>query len=159
MSADHSLTELSLRGNCIAIRHSQVRHPVQRCTPHKHLRGLSLKAARTDSLAKDRLHSKDLRLSQRAAMITALSFPCLSPFLSDRSQILVTGMPFRFGIPMLPNLRSLLRRDGCSRNDPCPDGATGDRDAENGPGRPACGESCEPILAWSTVPGGARRSA
>src|SRR5436853_3963008 len=103
--------ELPLGRNRIAVRHSQVCHPVQRRTPHKQLSSLSLKAASTNTPAKDRLHSEDLRLCQRPPMIATLTFPLSSPLLSNRTQVLISDMSFSFRITVLPYLRSLLRRN------------------------------------------------
>src|SRR5207253_6591254 len=98
MSAASPTIEINQHSCRITVGHSQVRHPVQRRTPHQQLSGLSLKATRTDSLAKDRFDSKDLRLSQRATMITALSFPLSAPLLPDLSQVLITNVALRFRI-------------------------------------------------------------
>src|SRR5256885_1887366 len=111
MSATHCPTELSLGRDRVAVGHSQVRHPVQRRTPHKQLSGLSRKGASTDPFTKDRLDSKDLRLSQRPPMIARLTFPLSASLLSDCSQVLITNMSLGFRITVLPYLRSLLRRN------------------------------------------------
>jgi hypothetical protein len=58
-------------------------HPVQRRTSHQQLRRLSIERARTDSLAKDHLHAKDLRLGQRSAMIVDVPLPLSTPFAGD----------------------------------------------------------------------------
>lgn len=109
MSAASSTIEINY-GSCrVAVGHSQVRHPVQRRTPDKQLRRLSVKAARTDSLAEDRLYSKDLRLGQRAPMIAALALPLSAPLATDGTQVLIPDMAFCFRVGVLPNLRSLLR--------------------------------------------------
>src|SRR5215210_1969838 len=111
MSIDPFPTELSLGRDMVAVRHSQVRHPVQRRTPDKQLRRLSVKAARTNPFAEDHFHSKDLRLSQRAPMIACLALPLSPSFASDGTQVLIADMAFGFRVAVLPNLRSLLRRN------------------------------------------------
>src|SRR5215207_4077292 len=115
MSATHSPTESSLGRNRIAVGHPQVRHPIQRRASDQQLRRLPFKATRTDPFAKDCLHSIDLRLSQRAAMVARLSLPLSPSFAPDGSQVLVTDVPFCFRVAMLPNTCPLLWRDGSSR--------------------------------------------
>lgn len=88
-----------------------MRHPVQCRASDQQLRRLSVKAARTDSLTKDYLHSKDLCLSQRAAMITTLALLLSPSFASDRTQVLIADVPFGFAVAVLPNARALLRRN------------------------------------------------
>src|ERR1041384_3468457 len=51
MSAAHSPTELALRRDLVAVRHAEVRHPVQRRAAHQQLRRLSGEAARPGSTA------------------------------------------------------------------------------------------------------------
>src|ERR1043165_4051571 len=115
MSATHFPIESSLGRDLVAVRHSKVRHPVQRRTSDQHLRRLPFKATRTHTFTKDRLHTKDLRLSQRAPMIARFTFPLTAPLLSDRSQVLISNVSFSLRIPVLPNLRPLLRRNRCPR--------------------------------------------
>src|SRR5436309_7535944 len=115
MSAVHCPTELSLGHDHVAVGHPQVCHPVQGRASDQQLRRLSRKAASTDSFAKDRLDSKDLRLGQRATMIFALTFPPSAPLLPDLSQVLITHVSFGKGVAMLPNLRPLLWRDAGPR--------------------------------------------
>src|SRR5947209_12687749 len=103
-------------GSClVACRHSQVRHPVQRCASDQQLRSLSRKAARTNSLAKDHLHAKDLDLGQRPSMVFTLPLPSGTSDSPDPTQVFITDMMFSFYVAVLPNLRSLLRRDRRSR--------------------------------------------
>src|SRR4051812_38186401 len=103
--------ELPLSRNHIAVRHPAVRHPIQRRASDQQLSGLSFEGACADPFAKDRLDSKNLRLCQRPPMIARLTFPLSPTLLSDLSQVLITKMSFRFRVAMLPNLRSLLRRN------------------------------------------------
>ncbi len=95
----------------ITVRHPQVRHSVQCRAPHQQLRCLSLKAASTNALTEDHLHAKDLRLGQRAAVVIALSLPLSTPGAADGTQILIADVPLSFRVSMLPDARSLLRRD------------------------------------------------
>src|SRR5215213_9222293 len=115
MSAAPSPTELSLRRDMVTVGHPQVRHPVQCRTPHQQLSGLPVKAARTDPFAKDRLHSKDLRLSQRAAMVATLALPLRAPLAPDGPQVLITDVPLGFRVAVLPDTCPLLRRDAGPR--------------------------------------------
>src|SRR5947209_8236627 len=112
MSAVYSPPEPSLRRDLVAVRHPQVRHPVQRLASHQQLRGLSFKAARTDALTKDHLHAKDSRLGQRAPMVVALALPPSAPRAADGSQVFITEMAFGFRITVLPEARPFARRDG-----------------------------------------------
>src|SRR5215218_11258037 len=107
MSAVHSPTDLFLRRDLVAVRHPEVRHPVQRRAPHQQLRRLPGERARTDSLAEDHLHAKDSRLSQRAPVVATISFPLRAPRAADGSQILVTAVAFGFRVAVLPDARSL----------------------------------------------------
>src|SRR5215217_986968 len=115
MSAVSSTSGINRSSHSVAVRHSQVRHPVQRRTPDQQLRRLSLKLARAHSLAEDHLHSKDLRLSQRTAMIARRALPLSTPLAPNLSQVLITDMPFSFRVAVLPNLRPLLWRNSSSR--------------------------------------------
>src|SRR5215210_7978722 len=115
MSAVSSTIRINRGSHGVTVRHSQVRHPIQCRTPDKHLRRLSLKLARPHSLAKDHLHSKDLRLSQRTSMIATFPLPLSPPLAPNLSQVLIADMPFSFRVAVLPNLRPLLWRDSGSR--------------------------------------------
>ena len=115
MSAVHSATELRLGRNLETRRHPEVRHPVQRRTPDKQLRRLPLKTASTDSLAKYHLHAKDLRLSQRTAMVARRALPLSPSFAPDGSQVLIADVPFSLRVAMLPDACPLLWRDRRSR--------------------------------------------
>ena len=115
MNTVHSPTEPSLSGDGVAVRHSQVRHPVQRRAPDKQLRRLPGKAACTDSLAEDRLHPEDSRLGQRAPMVAALPLPLSPPFAPDGSQVLITDVSFSFRVAVVPDARPISRRDRSSR--------------------------------------------
>jgi hypothetical protein len=108
MSATHSPTEQLLGRDLVAIWHPQMRHPVQRRASDKQLRGLSVKAARTNPLAEDHLYSKDLCLGQRAAMIARLSLPLSAPFAPDYSQVLIADVSLSFRVAVLPDARPLL---------------------------------------------------
>lgn len=114
MIADPSPTEQLLRRDHVTVGHPQMRHPIQRRASDKHLCCLPLKAARSDSLAKDHLHSKDLRLGQRAAMIATVSLPLPSSLATDRTQVFITDVAFSFRIAVLPDARPLLRWDSRS---------------------------------------------
>src|SRR5215210_3854840 len=103
MSTDPFPTELSLGRDMVAVRHSQVRHPVQRRTPDKQLRRLSIEGSRTNSFAKDHLHSEDLRLSQTAPMIARRALPLSPPLLPDGTQVLIADVPLGKGVAVLPN--------------------------------------------------------
>ena len=98
--------------NLIAIRHPQVRHPVQCRASHQQLRRLPGKRARTDSLAEDRFHAKDRRFSQRPPMVAALALPLATSEATTRAQVLITGVPVGFRVAVLPDACSLARRDG-----------------------------------------------
>jgi hypothetical protein len=114
MSTISSTIGINRGSHNVAVGHPQMRHPVQRRASDQQLRRLSVKAARTDSLAEDRLYSKDLRLSQRTAMVATLALPLSPSFAPNLSQVFIAAVPFCFGVAVLPNLRSLLRRDGCA---------------------------------------------
>src|SRR5438270_7556735 len=118
MSAVYSPTEPSLRRDLVAVRHPQVRHPVQRLASHQQLRGLSFKAARADALTKDHLHAKDSRLGQRAPMVVALALPLRAPRAADGPQVLITEMAFGFRVTVLPDARPFARRDRRPRLSP-----------------------------------------
>src|SRR5918911_1546434 len=111
MSAAHSPTELPLRRDLVAVRHPQVRHPVQRRAPHQQLRRLPVEAAGADSLAKDHLHAEGSRLSQRAPVVAAVPLPLRPPRAADGSQVLVAGVALTLRVAVLPDARPLLRRE------------------------------------------------
>ena len=115
MSTAHSPTKRLLRRDPIAVRHPEMRHPVQRGAPHQHLRRLPVKAAGTDSLAKDHLYAEDSRLSQRASMIVTVSLPLRAPRAADGAQVLIADVALTLRVAMLPDARSLLRRDRGAR--------------------------------------------
>src|SRR5215213_7897055 len=115
MSAVSSTIGINRGSHGVAVRHSQVSHSVERRTPDKQLRRLSLKLARSHSLAKDHLHAKDLRLGQRTPMIARLALPLSPPLAPNLSQVLITDVPLSFGVAVLPNTCSLLWRDSGSR--------------------------------------------
>src|ERR671938_1280442 len=115
MSAAHSPTELPLRRDLVAVRHPQVRHPVQRRAPDKHLRRLPLEAARPDSLAEDHLHAKDRRLCQRAPVVVTVALPLRAPLPADRAQVLVADVALTTRIAVLPDARPSPRRERGAR--------------------------------------------
>src|SRR5256714_6554151 len=120
MGAAHSPTERLLRRDLVAVRHPQVRHPVQRRAPHQQLRRLSVEAAGADPLAKDHLHAKDSRLSQRALVVATLSLPLRAPCATDGSQVLIADVALTSRVAVLPDTCSLLRRNRGARL-PLPD--------------------------------------
>src|SRR5438067_13589258 len=103
MSAAYSPTERLLRRDRIAVGHPEVRHPVQRRTPHQHLRRLPVKAAGADPLAKDHLHAKDSRLGQGAPVVAAISLPWRAPCATDGSQVLIADVALTFRVAVLPD--------------------------------------------------------
>src|SRR5438270_1438520 len=111
MSAVYSPTEPSLRRDLVAVRHPQMRHPVQRRAPHQQLRRLSVEAAGTDALAKDHLHAKDSRLGQRAPVVATLLLPPSTPRAADGAQVLVADVALAARVAVPPDARPLLRRD------------------------------------------------
>src|SRR5215212_4635986 len=115
MSTAHSPTEPSLRRDLVAVRHPEVRHPVQRRAPHQQLRRLPIERARTDSLAEDHLHAKDSRLGQRAPVVVTISLPSCAPRAADGSQVLIADMALTLRVAVAPDARPLLRRDGRPR--------------------------------------------
>ncbi len=110
-----AVTKVNQRSEGVAVRHAQMCHPIKHGTPYQHLRGLSLKTARPDMRAEDRLEPKHLRLGQRAAMILTLPLPLRSADSSDAPQILISQQSFGLAVAVLPDARSLLWWDGCSR--------------------------------------------
>src|SRR5215204_6112637 len=115
MSAAHSPTKRLLGRDLVTVGHPEVRHPVQRRTPHQQLRRLSCKAARPDSLAEDHLDAKDSRLSQRAPVVVTVSLPLRTPRAADRAQVLIAEVTLTFRVAVVPDARPLLRRDRRSR--------------------------------------------
>ncbi len=121
MSVVFSTIEPERRSYPIAVGHSQMRHPVQCRAAYQQLRRLPVKRARTDSLAKDCLDPKDLRLSQASLVVVALTLPRGTPFLSDGAQVLIAQVTLNFRVAVLPDARSAARRDrrACAARTQC----------------------------------------
>src|SRR5437764_1083667 len=102
MSKADPLTEPTLRRDSVAVRHPQVRHPVQGRAPHQQLRGLTLEAARARPLPEDHLQAEDRHLGQAPPMVAALALPCGSPVAADVAQVLVTVVPLALRVAVPP---------------------------------------------------------
>jgi hypothetical protein len=95
----------------VTVRHSQMRHRVQRRASDQPLRRLPGKLPRTDSPSEDRLDSIHLRLGQTPSVIIHFWLPLLAPHLPNAPQVLIANQAFRFAVAMLPDLRIAARRD------------------------------------------------
>jgi hypothetical protein len=82
-----------------------MRHPVECRATYQQLRRLPVEAARTDSLAENRLDAKDLCLRQAALVVVALALPRGTPCSSNRAQILIAAVSLTARVAVLPNAR------------------------------------------------------
>ncbi len=105
MSVVFSTTEPERHSYRIAVGHSQMRHPVECRATYQQLRRLPVEAARTDSLAENRLDAKDLCLRQAALVVVALALPRGTPCSSNRAQILIAAVSLTARVAVLPNAR------------------------------------------------------
>src|SRR5262245_6036499 len=101
MNRDHLTTSIILY--FVAVRHSQLRHPVQGGAPHQQLRGLSIKAARRNSSPEDQLEPKHGGFGQRASVVIALLLPSAAAHFPNPPQVLITWQTLLFGIAVSPD--------------------------------------------------------
>src|SRR5690349_2032506 len=94
----------------VTVRHSQMRHLVQRRASDQHLCRLPGKLPRADAITEDRLDAKHLGFGKTPAMVAHFLLPRFAPNLPDAPQILIADQPLFFAVAMLPNLRIPLRR-------------------------------------------------
>src|SRR5690349_9086387 len=106
-----------LRG--IAVRHAQLRHPVQRRTSDQRLRRLPFKPSCAHALSAQYLHAEHGCLGEAPPVIAHFLLPLLSSVRANPAQVLVANMSLLFAVAMLPDVRPLLRGDGCPRS-ACP---------------------------------------
>src|SRR3954469_21623601 len=115
MSTESLIIESQHRSHGVTLWHSQMRHPIQDRASHQHLRRLSVKAARGDSLTKDHLQPEHCGLGQRAPMIMALSLPLRAAMMANAPHVLVACVSLSLAVAMPPDACAFLRRDHGTR--------------------------------------------
>src|SRR3954468_14579386 len=100
-----------LRRESIALRHAQLRHPIQRRHFEKQFCGLLREGPGVQRRPKEGLETEEGGLRQTPSMVARLLFPPASALVPDRPQVLIP-LPGRTGaVAMLPNLGVPPRRD------------------------------------------------
>src|SRR4030095_16044412 len=107
MKEDFSFVRSGL--GCVAVRHAQVRQPIQRRAPDQDLSGLPREAPGGHAIAKDRLEPEHGRLRQAPPMVATFALPRRAADLANPAQILIPSQALSLGVPMLPNLGVVLR--------------------------------------------------
>src|SRR5437762_721509 len=107
MSVADPPTEPTLRRDLVAVRHPQVRHPVQCRAPHQQLTGLTREAACARPLPEDHLEPEDGHLGQRPPVIAVLALPLRPPVTADVAQVFITVLSLASRVPMPPDARPL----------------------------------------------------
>src|SRR5581483_5462599 len=97
--------------NLTALRHPEMNHSIQGRTFDEHLTELILDLPRLQPITEGDLEAEVRRLRQRPPIISALPLPGFPPDRPDPAQVLIAGVPCGFRVPVLPDPRTLARRD------------------------------------------------
>src|SRR3712207_4184216 len=108
---DCSLDCTPLRRQRIALRPSQLRHPIQGCHFQKELRRLLGKGPCRQGRPENRLETKEGRLGQTPPMITCLLFPLPPPQPPHRPQVFTPPPGLACRVAMPPDLGIAPGRD------------------------------------------------